>query len=93
MAQASREVREIQFQKVRADPSSHYAGPEEVVIDDRFDTPQKVAILQQWGKDLMKLDPEVTAAGKPRSETRVKHVAQAIEALGADPGDLKARPD
>ncbi|MFP3942840.1 MAG: hypothetical protein ACLFWF_03050 [Alphaproteobacteria bacterium] len=90
-AEANSAVREMQFRKVRADPSSYYASPRDVVTDDRFDTSQKVGILKQWGEDLLKLDPEVSGAEQPRSETEVKEVAQAIEELGADPGDLKSR--
>lgn len=91
MAEASREVRDMQFRKIRADPASYYAGPDDVVSDDRFDTSQKVDILKQWGEDLLKLDPEMSTAEKPRSESGVTHVARAIESLGADPGDLKSR--
>ncbi len=91
MIDAQSEVRDMQFRKIRADPTSYYARPDDVVTDDRFDTAQKVDILMQWGEDLLKLDPAVSAAEKPHSESGVKQVAQAIESLGADPGHLKSR--
>lgn len=85
MTEASREAREMQFRKIKADPSSHYANPQDVVSDDRFETGQKVEILAQWGKDLLKLDPDAAHAEDPMSDQAVKDVARAIESLGADP--------
>ena len=87
----SNEEIELDLDQAMLDPTSVFAGPEDVVASEEMTDAQKVEILRRWGYDALELEvaeEENMTGGEPDILDRV---IKALEAMGVEP-DIRHRP-
>lgn len=68
---------QVEVDRILADPSSSYAAPEDVLLDERLSREQKVSILKLWAFDAREI--EVAQEENMRGDASPLH--QVLQAL------------
>ena len=82
----------IDVEQALLDPTSVFAGPDDVVSADGIDRETKIEILRRWGYDALELEvaeEENMTGGEP---DRLDKVVKALERLGVEPDLLRRAP-
>jgi hypothetical protein len=78
------------YESMLADVAKHFGKPHDIVVDDRFNRPQKVKLLEQWDYDMQLLltaseenMPSADGSSSGKVAEQVKELRKAMAELGA----------